>query len=117
MIALYRLGRQADALEAYRDARRYLVQELGLEPGTELRELQQRILHRDPSLAAPLLSDRAQPPASDVPLPGDERRDRARRRLLVGVVSLAGIVLIGAIAWGSMGHRERRRRRRATRPP
>lgn len=51
MIALYRRGRQADALESYRDARRHLVDELGLEPGRELRDLHERILHHDPSLS------------------------------------------------------------------
>jgi predicted ATPase/DNA-binding SARP family transcriptional activator len=51
LLALYRGGRQADALEAYRDARAAL-DELGLEPGEELRELERRILRQDPSLAA-----------------------------------------------------------------
>ncbi len=44
MQALARSGRQAEALAAYRDARRYLVEELGIEPGAELQELHQRIL-------------------------------------------------------------------------
>jgi DNA-binding SARP family transcriptional activator len=51
MLALYRAGRQAQALEAYRQARDLLVEELGLEPSTSLRELQQAILRHDPSLA------------------------------------------------------------------
>jgi DNA-binding SARP family transcriptional activator len=50
MLALYRSGRQADALEAYQDARRVLVEELGIEPGRELRELHQTILRQDPVL-------------------------------------------------------------------
>ena len=50
MLALYRSGRQAEALDAYADARRALVEELGLEPGRELRELQQAILAHDPAL-------------------------------------------------------------------
>lgn len=53
MLALYRAGRQADALETYREARRVLVDELGLEPGSELRELEQAILRQDPALDRP----------------------------------------------------------------
>ena len=52
MLALYRAGRQADALEAYQDARRVLMDELGLEPSEELRALQQAILQQEPSLGA-----------------------------------------------------------------
>ena len=69
MLALYRCGRQADALEAFQAARRALVDELGVEPGDALRELEQAILRHDPSLAAPLaepvapLSDAAAPPS------------------------------------------------------
>jgi DNA-binding SARP family transcriptional activator len=50
MTALYRSGRQAEALDAYQDARRALVDGLGIEPGAELRELEQAILRHDPSL-------------------------------------------------------------------
>jgi class 3 adenylate cyclase len=53
MVALYRSGRQADALHAYRDARSLLVEELGLEPGPALRELEMAILQQDPVLDAP----------------------------------------------------------------
>jgi DNA-binding SARP family transcriptional activator/tetratricopeptide (TPR) repeat protein len=50
MLALYRAGRQADALSAYQNARRVLMDELGLEPSEELRALQHAILEQDPSL-------------------------------------------------------------------
>lgn len=50
MLALYRCGRQAEALAVYADARRMLIDELGVEPRAQLGELQQRILNADPSL-------------------------------------------------------------------
>jgi DNA-binding SARP family transcriptional activator len=65
ILALYRAGRQAEALEAYRETRRVLVEELGIEPSPELRELEQAILRQDPVLAVP-------PPAPASPPPPDE---------------------------------------------
>ena len=52
MLALYRAGRQADALAAYQEGRRALVDELGLEPGDALQQLERAILNHDPALAA-----------------------------------------------------------------
>lgn len=52
MLALYRAGRQAEALRAYTEARDRLVDELGIDPGPALRKLEARILAQDPSLAA-----------------------------------------------------------------
>ena len=52
MLALYRSGRQADALARYREGRRLLVQELGIEPSAALQGLERAILRRDPSLEA-----------------------------------------------------------------
>lgn len=53
MIALYRAGRQADALRTYQEGRHVLGDQLGLEPGPELRQLEAAILTQDPSLDAP----------------------------------------------------------------
>jgi DNA-binding SARP family transcriptional activator/tetratricopeptide (TPR) repeat protein len=65
MLALYRSGRQADALAVYRDARRTLVDQLGIEPGRELRELEQAILRQDPALdRAPTVERGAEPERS-----------------------------------------------------
>jgi DNA-binding SARP family transcriptional activator len=58
MLALYRDGRQAEALEAYRAARARLVEEIGLEPGPELHDLERRILAQDESL---MVDRRARP--------------------------------------------------------
>jgi DNA-binding SARP family transcriptional activator len=54
MLALYRCGRQADALAAYQAARRVLVDELGVDPSAELRELESQILAQDAALTAPV---------------------------------------------------------------
>ena len=105
MLALYRSGRQADALQTYRDGRRLLAGDLGLEPGPELQRLEQAILAQDPELDGPVAS-RASPPAetaSDEPSasPPDEpsappSAARPRRRLLLVA---AGVVL--ALAAGA----------------
>jgi predicted ATPase/DNA-binding SARP family transcriptional activator len=59
ILALYRAGRQAEALRAYTEARERSVDELGIEPGRALRELQARVLAQDPALTLP---DPAEPP-------------------------------------------------------
>ena len=69
MLALYRCGRQADALEVYQKARRALTEELGIEPSRELRELQGAILRQDSSLD---------------PRPAREAAPESPRRVFVG---------------------------------
>ncbi len=59
MLALYRSGRQGEALASYQEGRRILRAELGVEPGPELKDLQDKILHADASLAAPSPAIRA----------------------------------------------------------
>jgi predicted ATPase/DNA-binding SARP family transcriptional activator len=69
MLALYRSGRQADALEAYRRAREVLVEQLGIEPGSELHDVQQAILAQDPGLDAPPVAAGTPPARSSLPDP------------------------------------------------
>ncbi|MEV1145289.1 BTAD domain-containing putative transcriptional regulator [Micromonospora sp. NPDC049799] len=73
MLALFRSGRQAEALAAYRDVDELLREEYGLEPGEELRELHRRILRADPTLLLPAATSPtptdAQPPPVPVPSP------------------------------------------------
>ena len=63
MVALYRCGRQADALAAYHKARRTLAEELGIEPCQPLRQLERAILEQDPSLGPPPGTGARQVPA------------------------------------------------------
>jgi DNA-binding SARP family transcriptional activator/tetratricopeptide (TPR) repeat protein len=63
MVALYRSGRQADALEVYRRTRQTLVEELGIEPTPALRELEAAILRQDSELDPPSAPTGSQPPA------------------------------------------------------
>jgi len=82
MLALYRSDRQAEALQAYQDARRALVDELGIEPGERLRELERAVLAQDPALALPITQpDQPAPP----PAPAVVRQ--ATRRLVSVLVA------------------------------
>jgi DNA-binding SARP family transcriptional activator/streptogramin lyase len=83
MLALYRCGRQADALACYQQGRDLLDDQLGLEPGPELKDLERRILEHDPELAPARRPIRRRPKTTP-------------RRLLV--LLAGGIVLLGAAA-------------------
>ena len=74
MIALYRSDRQTEALEHYGSTRRFLVEELGIEPGRPLRELHQAILNQDASLDVRSRSSEAQARASPPSWSGAPRR-------------------------------------------
>ena len=92
MIALYRSGRQAEALEAYQAARRTLVEELGLEPGPALRRLESAILRQDASLDLP---DQAAVAPGTVRVLG-KRQPRlfGRKRLAAVAVALAVVIAL-----------------------
>ena len=105
MLALYRTDRQADALDAYRQARHDLIDELGIEPSESLQRLQQAILRHDPALEMPAgtaAADGAHPaPAAvddatlgEVPPRSRLRRLALRRRYLV----VAGVAAVAAVA-------------------
>jgi hypothetical protein len=83
MLALYRSGRQVDALDVYRGFRKTLVDELGLEPGPALRDLERRILEQDPTLRD----------AGDAlpPLP-------RTRRVRLAFVTIAAMLAVGLVA-------------------
>ena len=103
MLALYRSGRQADALEAYRRGQEQLRDELGLEPGPSLRSLERRILEQDPGLDSPARGARsttARGSSAQVHGPsGRGGRARIRGRLLIigaGALLLAAAVVAAA---------------------
>jgi len=84
MLALYRSDRQADALQAYQHARQTLVEELGIEPGERLRELEQAVLAQDPALAWPTVKPVAVAPVRDA---GPRRAFVGRARELAELVA------------------------------
>jgi predicted ATPase/DNA-binding SARP family transcriptional activator len=99
MLALYRAGRQAEALDAYQRVRHLLSGDLGLEPGEQLARLQQRILDQDPALLLGAQAPTPPPPASSLPQPltrlvGREQEMLALAQMMadpdVRVVTLTG---------------------------
>lgn len=111
MVALYRAGRQADALDAFQRARRLYAAELGLEPSEALARLQQQILGRDPGL---LLSEpgaahepvraAASTPVSNIPRPVTRRVGRDRElAALAGLFADPDLRLLTLIGPGGVG--------------
>jgi class 3 adenylate cyclase/DNA-binding SARP family transcriptional activator len=98
MLALYRAGRQAEALEAYQAARSALVDGLGIEPGAALRELHQQILTQDPVLDLPAPTAppaRAGPPAAPAPPPALQPGPATRKTVTVLFCDLTGSTELG----------------------
>jgi len=92
MLALYRAGRQAEALELYNDAYRVLDEELGIAPGAALRELHGAILRADPGLELPMGQDGPGLPAAPAPSPSAARRWEDADPGAGGVVTRPGLV-------------------------
>jgi DNA-binding SARP family transcriptional activator len=88
MLALYRCGRQADALACYREARRRHADELAIDPSPQLQELERRILRQDPRLAMPT------PPAPPEPAAGHGPH---RRRWPIVVAGLATAAVLATL--------------------
>lgn len=101
MRALYRSGRQADALEVYRTVRTRLDDELGLEPSQELRDLESAILRHDPSLA--VAPPAVESPSTHSPELGDvgpaaPPASRFRGRLVVVLAAAAALAVLALVA-------------------
>ena len=101
MLALYRDGRQSDALAEYRAARETLIEEIGIEPGPALQALERAILVQDESLVAPparAVERRLELPASPTPLLGRERElDEAVEMLRSGDARLLTLTGPGGV--------------------
>ena len=115
MLALYRADRQADALQAYQDARRRLVEELGIEPGERLRELERAVLAQDPALALPAAAPERREPDDGGAEPRGSRPPSPRPpELPTGVVTFLLTDIEGSSGCGSPTRRRWRLRSSST---
>jgi YVTN family beta-propeller protein len=97
MLALYGSGRQTDALAAYQEGRRELVESAGIEPGPALRQLEQAMLRQDPELAAAPILTTSRLARRGTIVPKGRLSDR-RRRLLAGLLLLGlSVVTAGTV--------------------
>jgi DNA-binding SARP family transcriptional activator/outer membrane protein assembly factor BamB len=106
MLTLYRSGRQAEALEVYRDGRAALADALGIDPGPELQRLETAILRQDPSLEQALVAPAAEPVHGEAVTerdPARKRRGPTRVMLAVGA-GVAAIALLAAALVSRSGH-------------
>ncbi len=94
MLAPYRDGRQADALDLYERGRRTLAAELGVDPGPELARAHRAILTQDPALGGPARDAPAAPPPH---VPPPERDPRARRRRTIVLAGAAVALVVAAV--------------------
>jgi DNA-binding SARP family transcriptional activator/streptogramin lyase len=102
MLALYRSGRQADALDSYQAGRRVLQDELGLEPGKELRDLEAAILRQDEALSP------ARPIPAAAPVQPPSPRRLSRRAVIargLGAAVALGVGVTAYRSWSSGGTR------------
>jgi predicted ATPase/DNA-binding SARP family transcriptional activator len=98
MLALYRAGRQSDAVSLYRETARLFAEELGLQPGPELRERQRAILQHDPTLLTTLFAE------PNLPSPPNRLIGRERElRELAALLSQADTRLVTLLGMGGSG--------------
>ena len=109
MLALYRSGRQVEALEAYQTARRALDEDLGLEPGPALQQLQMAILRQDPALDAAGWprpgsgTAKGQAAAASTPAPPAARRSARHVRPRVALAGFVFLVVVGVVMFQLVG--------------